>query len=202
MNFLKQAEDEPQDEALEPSSSPDIQDDEPQSLSLMGGIGGGADEPGILGMDAAEKPKRLSQTTLVMIGVVAIAVAAIMAMKMTAGPMAADASTQQFVAEIDSAIQKLKNPDKLDANDPLRPNNLKELFTRPDEIINQFSVDYSDKNVPVEQVQKNPFRFSVKKERDPVDPNAAAKAQAAAYAAGKTGFAAARALSTRSPSRA
>ncbi|MEM6393472.1 MAG: hypothetical protein AAF797_11915 [Planctomycetota bacterium] len=165
-------------EALTDEGTPD---DDPQSMPLMTGIGamgGDGESADPLNLDAAPKPKKLSPTAIALVVVLGISAAALFAMKMTSGPQSVDASTADAIAQIDSALQRFTNPDKVDANDPLHPDNLEAIYNTSD-LIEQFDLDRTEKNVPVEEVQKNPFRLEAQKAADPVDPDAALKAEQA-----------------------
>ncbi|MEM6550972.1 MAG: hypothetical protein AAF750_02360 [Planctomycetota bacterium] len=155
-------------------------DDDPQSMPLMAGLGtvGNTEGGDPLNLDDAPKPKKLSPTVLALVVVLGISAAALFAMKMTSGPQSVDASTADAIAQIDSALQRFTNPDKVDANDPLHPDNLEAIYNTSD-LIEQFDLDRTEKNVPVEEVQKNPFRLEAQKAADPVDPDAARKADEA-----------------------
>ncbi|MEM1211658.1 MAG: hypothetical protein AAGI68_05100 [Planctomycetota bacterium] len=166
-------------EALTDEATPD---DDPQSMPLMAGLGamgGNNENADPLALDATPKPKKLSPTVLALVTVLGISAAALFAMKMTSGPQSVDASTADAIAQIDSALQRFSNPDKVAANDPLHPDNLEAIYNTSD-LIEQFDLDRTEKNVPVNEVQKNPFRLEAQKAAEPVDPDAALKAAEAA----------------------
>lgn len=134
--------------------------DQPQSMSLMGGIAGGGALPGPdgYGNDHAGEKKRLTQQSF-MIGAIVTVVAfgVLVGMRMTtSGAEAAAVSpeTQQFMADFQSRIANL---DKMDPDDPLNPANIKSMFESTASIVAAIQDDPTVKQVPLDQVQMNPF---------------------------------------------
>ena len=162
---------------FEPYDTPSQADegfDEPQSMSLMGGIAGsggahhglpgslpgvgaGADMGGF-GDDHAGEKKRLTQQSF-MIGAIVTVVAfgVLVGMRMTtsnADAATVSAETQQFMADFQSRIANL---DKMDPADPLNPTNIRSLFRSTAAIVAAIQDDPTVKQVPLERVQMNPF---------------------------------------------
>lgn len=132
--------------------------DEPQSMSLMGGIaGGGALPGGEFAMGGNESKKLAQQSILIGLTVTVVAFGALMLMRVTqkdASAAGVSAETMQFMTDLDSRIA---NMDKMAANDPLNPHNIKRLFQDTDDIVAAIQDDPTDKQVPINQVQMNPF---------------------------------------------
>ncbi len=133
--------------------------DEPQSMSLMGGIaGGGALPGGEFAMSAGHESKKLTQqSVLIGLTVTVVAFGALMLMRVTqkdASAAGVSAETVQFMTELDSRIA---NMDKMAETDPLNPVNIKRLFQDTDDIVAAIQDDPTKKQVPLDQVQMNPF---------------------------------------------
>ena len=134
--------------------------DQPQTMSLMGGIAGGAAMPGTeaFGDDHAGEKKRLSQQSF-MIGAIVTVVAfgVLVGMRVTtsgADAATVSAETQQF---IDDYQNRIANLDRMDPEDPLNPANIKSLFKSTAAIVAAIEDDPTVKQVPLERVQMNPF---------------------------------------------
>ncbi|MEM8738558.1 MAG: hypothetical protein AAGG38_08790 [Planctomycetota bacterium] len=130
---------------------------EPQSMSLLGGIAGGGDHPAFdLGQN--QESRRVTQQSIIVgLTVTVIAFGALMAMRVT--QKSADASTvspetQQFM---DTLGSKLNNLDKMSDDDTLNPKNIKRLFQDTASIVAAIENDPTEKQVPLTQVQMNPF---------------------------------------------
>ncbi|MEO0513936.1 MAG: hypothetical protein AAF086_01410 [Planctomycetota bacterium] len=137
----------------------DMDGDEPQSMSLMGGIaGGGALPGGEFAMGADNENKKLTQQSILIgLTVTVVAFGALMLMRVTqkdASAAGVSAETMQFMTELDSRIA---NMDKMAASDPLNPVNIKRLFQDTDDIVAAIQDDPTEKQVPLDQVQMNPF---------------------------------------------
>lgn len=134
--------------------------DEPQSMSLLGGIAGGGALPGPEGfaMGDGNESKRISQQSfLIGLIVTVVAFGALTAMRVTqtgAEASAVSDETKQFMADYAS---RLANLDKMDPADPLHPDSIKETFRSADAIVAAIQDDQTRKQVPVDQVQMNPF---------------------------------------------
>lgn len=133
--------------------------DEPQSMSLMGGIasGGGALPGGEFSLGEGNESKKIAQqSVLIGLTVTVVAFGALMLMRVTqndASAASVSADTMQFMTDLESRIE---NMDKLGTSDPLNPENLKKLFDT-DDIVAAIEDDPTEKQVPIDQVQMNPF---------------------------------------------
>ncbi len=86
-----------------------------------------------------------------------VAFGVLVGMRMTtSGAEAAAVSpeTQQFMADFQSRIANL---DKMDPDDPLNPANIKSMFESTASIVAAIEDDPTVKQVPLDQVQMNPF---------------------------------------------
>lgn len=134
--------------------------DEPQSLSLLGGVAGGDG-----GTDAADLDlnslsaggKVLNNGTMLLLMIFVVAAGTIYAMRVTQGDITVGAAAKSIEAKVEQALAKLTKPEALDPNDPLLKENLVTLFKDTDEIVSTFSTDPSRHQVPINYVQKNPF---------------------------------------------
>ncbi len=137
-----------------------LQSDESQkTLSLMGGV---VKPEGLPEADAAfgvaKGPSKLfSQGTLLILLVACIAAGSIYAMKAAQGEIALNPAAKEVEARVEQALAKLTNPQALPQNDPLLKRNLDDLFRDTAAIIAMFSDDMTQRQVPIEFVQKNPF---------------------------------------------
>jgi hypothetical protein len=165
------------------TSSPDIVDEgfdnEPQSLSLMGGIAGGSDAGEGFGVPAENEQKKMTaQTSLIVAIICVVAFGALLTMRATlTNPTAAAASadTDAFMETLDVRLANLDNMDKAD---PLHPDNMNKLFTDSQKLIEVIKADRTLKQVPIDQVAKNPFALpSVEEVLPEVDQAALAEAK-------------------------
>lgn len=157
----------PSDHEHEPAGG----DGEPQSLSLMSGVAGGASnglsEADLMAVDSAGG-SRISHSTMVLIGVAVIAAASLYLMRMTQGELAGAASSDVEV-KIEQALAKLTQPQTLREDDPLQKDKLEALFSDTDTIVSMFASDLSETHqVPVEYVKKNPFQLPTVETAGPV----------------------------------
>ena len=155
---------------------------EPQSMSLMGGIAGGA-LPGpddYIGGDANDSKRVTQQSFLIGLIVTIVAFGALAGMRLTqkgAEAAAVSAETEQFMA---SYASRLANLDKMDPNDPLHPDSITATFQNVEQIVAAIEDDPTKNQVPVEQVQMNPFTPVKSKKKAPeavVDNSAQERAQ-------------------------
>lgn len=134
--------------------------EEPQSMSLMGGIasGGGALPGGEFSLGEGHESKKITQqSVLIGLTVTVVAFGALMLMRVTqndASAASVSADTMQFMTDLDNRIA---NMDKMATNDPLSPDNIKRLFQDTDDIVAAIEDDPTEKQVPIDQVQMNPF---------------------------------------------
>jgi hypothetical protein len=153
------------------------QEDQPSTLSLMGGIvrsqdlsdGQGADQ------DAGRGARRVWSQGPVLIAALAIfAAGALYTMRLTQGDLKNDASTDAVAAKIENALTKLTRPGAISDDDPLKRANLESLFQDTETIVAMFAANRTDHQVPIEYVKKNPFALTLNLTApgDLVDPQA------------------------------
>lgn len=133
--------------------------EEPQTLSLLSGVAGGAagiSDAELLEADKKRKGAGLLTQTPVLIGAVAIiAAGSLFAMRATGGDLGG--GNKELEAKIENWLIKAQNPKALDKDSPLLPENQVDLFKDTDTILAMFQTDFTDRQVPVEYVKKNPF---------------------------------------------
>jgi len=147
-------------------------------MSLSGVAGGGmlpVDDDFVIG--GGDDGKRVTQQSILIGAIVTvIAFGAIMGMRafqtdMTA--VGASDETRKWMATLDS---RLSNLGKMNADDPLHPDRVNSVFRDTDEIIKLITDDQTLMQVPVAQVQMNPFMPVEGKVVEPDDPVALAEA--------------------------
>lgn len=153
---------------MPPNENRDVQangaaDSEPQSLSLLGGVAK---------MDELTEAERLEmeggsggsnpfgQGALIIALVVLVAGGVLYGMRLAQGELSADGD-QQVEARVEAALARLTQPQTMRADDPLAQQNLRALFDDTDTIVAMFATDRTANQVPVDYVQKNPFRMHV-----------------------------------------
>ena len=147
-------------------------DDGPKMPALRGGVARPEDLPQSVGFDLAplkRGPSLLSQGTLLILLVLAIAVGVIYMMRLSQGEIAPEPGSKEAEAKIDQALAKLTKRDVLPMNDPLRAGNLDVLFRDTEKVITMFSIDLTEHQVPIGFVQRNPFVFAMAKRQSAVD---------------------------------
>ncbi|MEM9883225.1 MAG: hypothetical protein AAF800_09945 [Planctomycetota bacterium] len=132
---------------------------EPQSLSLMGGIAGGGviDENGFGVAADGDKKKLAQQSILIGVAVTVLAFGALMAMRVTQKDAGASVISAESRQAMDDLTIKLANLERMADDDPLNPKNITALFRDTASIVAAIQNDPTTKQVPIEQVQMNPF---------------------------------------------
>ena len=152
------------------------QEEEPQSLSLLGGIAGPSDSfADVDDVDAlaGEAGRSINQNTLLVIAAIVIAVGSLYAMRWGQGELVDDSSSKKVEAKMEKILAKLSNPAAMQDSDPLREQNLQALFKDTDAIVTMLSVSHTENQVPVEYVQKNPFELAIVKAEEEALPKPA-----------------------------
>ncbi len=151
----------------------------PESMSLNG-IGGGGmlpvDDDFVIG--GGDESKRVTQQSII-IGVIVTVVAfgSILGMRMFQVDMAAAGATEEnrkWMADIDNIFANLG---KMSADDPLHPDRVNSVFRDTDQIVGLITKDQTLMQVPVGEVQMNPFLPIVGAVAEPEDPNVLAEAE-------------------------
>lgn len=151
------------------------QDQEPTSMSLMGGI---ASEDNAAAADefviGSERPasKLLSQGTLLVVAVAVVAAGTLYAMRVSQGDIGGETVAADVEARIEQALTKLARPDAMAHDDPLREQNMQTLFQDTQTIVDMFATDPTSEQVPLEYIKKDPFDFTIRKPDPEVDHSA------------------------------
>ena len=142
-------------------------EDQPQSMSLMSGVAGGggggaggmtdADVLGIDGEGSSSAMSKLPQSTLLILGIAVIAFGVLYFMRVSQGDLQRETLAADVRAKIDQAVAKFSNQGAMSPTDPLRPDNINELFEDTESVVAMFATDYTQNQVPVQYVKKNPF---------------------------------------------
>jgi hypothetical protein len=158
------------DEGAAERSGPD---DENRSLSLMGGIArpegmAEADEidPGALDADAPRSGV-LSGGTLILAVLVVVGIGSLYLMRATQGDLGASKMATEVNAKIEQALAKLTKPGSLSPDDPLRDQNMSDLFKDTESVLAMFASDPVKHQVPLEFVKKNPFDLLLERDKGP-----------------------------------
>lgn len=152
--------------------------DDPESMSLSGVAGGGmlpVDDDFVIG--GGDDSKRVTQQSI-LIGVIVTVVAfgSILGMRVFQTDMTAVGAsdeTRKWMATLDS---RLSNLGKMKASDPLHPDRVNSVFRDTDALIELITNDQTLMQVPVAQVQMNPFMPIQGEVAEPDDPAAVAEA--------------------------
>jgi hypothetical protein len=149
--------------ALEPAdgtggAGPALEDSGESGVPLMGGP---ARSDGFPQAEAFDAPPRtggrfLNQSTLLILLVFAVAGGSIYAMRMRQSDIGANPVNRTAEARVADALAKLSQPQAMDPADPLQPPNLNKLLDL-NAIVDWFASDHTDRQVPLENLQKNPF---------------------------------------------
>ena len=116
----------------------------------------------VLGADMggfATPKKGLRQGTLLLLLVLAVASGTLWAMRKTGTVPGADTAIQAAEEKIEQALARLRGTDL--ANPAIDPKQLETLFGDTDQVIAMFVVDPTQNQVPIENIQKNPFALTL-----------------------------------------
>jgi hypothetical protein len=138
-------------------------DDSGRTMSLMGGVVRPEGLPEADGVDLtgeAGGSRLLNTGTLLILLIVGIVAVSLYAMRATGSDLTANPALRQWEAKIEQTLAKLSQPGAMAADDPLRPENLDALFTDADSVLTKFQTDFSQWQVPVDFVKKDPFQLA------------------------------------------
>ncbi|MEE9405040.1 MAG: hypothetical protein V3V20_09105 [Algisphaera sp.] len=139
---------------------PEIEEnDDPESMSLSGVAGGGmlpVDDDFVVGGDDAKKVTQ--QSILIGAIVTVVAFGAILGMRFVQTDMSAAAASEETIKWMAVVESEISNMDKMSKSNPLHPENVNKLFRDTDGLIEMITDDQMRFQVPVEQVQMNPFK--------------------------------------------
>ncbi|MFA9476905.1 hypothetical protein ACERK3_01230 [Phycisphaerales bacterium AB-hyl4] len=136
---------------------------EPQSLSLLGGVAKMDDltEAERLEMEGGQGGSKLFGQGAILIALVVLTAGGVLyGMRVAQGELSGGAD-QQVEARVEAALARLTQPQTMRDDDPLAQQNLRALFDDTDTIVAMFATDRTASQVPVAYVQKNPFRTNL-----------------------------------------
>jgi hypothetical protein len=154
MSLLKQS------SGLNDLDSNQVTQEEPASLSLMGGIAKPEGLPEVdFDLDALKSRKqKISQGTVVLIAVVAVAALVVYGMRFSMGDLSRNSVSSDMMKKIDQALAKA-NPTASTGSNQVLP--VRAMFRDTDSIVRMFNADVSKSQVPIEYVQRNPFALAM-----------------------------------------
>ncbi len=148
---------EPQDPNTQ--SNPDEQQ-EPQSLSLLGGVAQADDLDEFEDLDDAGQSKWSGRgATVLLLVLVLVGAGLLYGMRSMQGDLSQGVAGEVEL-KIERALAKLNDPENMSEDDPLRPTNLTALFESTEAAVSMFAADLTEQQVPVEYIKQNPFTFS------------------------------------------
>ncbi len=139
-------------------------DESNKTLSLMGGVvrpeGLPEAEEFDLGLSGG-KPSRkmLTHGTMLIVIIFVIAAGTLYGMRRSQRNDGLNNYSKEAEAKVDEALARLSKPDNKD--DALNPDNIRKLFKDTDEVVEVFSTDMTQRQVPVQFIKKNPFVLPV-----------------------------------------
>lgn len=142
------------------SQTPHSVDEEPQTLSLLGGVAKQDEltEAERLELEAGSGGARnvFGQGAILIAVVVLVAGGVLYGMRLAQGELTTGVN-RQVEARVEATLARLTQPQAMQADDPLAQDNLRELFEDTDAIVAMFATDRTASQVPINYVQKNPF---------------------------------------------
>ena len=153
------------DDDLNPIDSEEM-NDEPGSLSLMGGIAQAEGfEAADLDITAMEGGGGVfNKGTLLILLIMLIGAGSLYAMRATQSDMSSDEESKKAEAKVEDLLIRIKADDDFKAN--LQPDT-----STTDEILSHLSNNATQKQVPVDMTKKNPFVLAVEKKKAVVEAN-------------------------------
>lgn len=128
------------------------------SMAVLSTFGGGdvSPEGQPLGMDPAASESKLSGSTLAVGAVIVVGVGLLFGvMKLTLNPGSTDATTAEAIQEIEAFMIQITAADATGTQGPIAP-----ITGDSIQIIHELEADPTEHQVPVENVQKNPFEMA------------------------------------------
>ncbi|MFP4144367.1 MAG: hypothetical protein ACLFV3_04415 [Phycisphaeraceae bacterium] len=156
------------------------QSDEPQSMSLLGGVAGadGTGETDPTEFDDSEK-RSLNTNVLIVVLVVAVAAGVLYMMNALRGDLTTDTQAQQVENRVNQALAQLRESAGGEAAAGeaagvagMMGINPSALLADTESIIEMFSTNIAEAQVPVNYVQKNPFALALPGGDKPEEPQA------------------------------
>jgi len=155
----------------QPDPAVETDDGSPQTMSLLGGVARPEGMPEGDELTTGPGGGGLLNQGTILIGIVTlIAAGSLYAMRLSQGDLSQDTATKQVEAKIEQALAKLTQPGAMAASDPLSQQNIEALFQDTDSIINMFSTDFTEHQVPAQLIKKNPFAIASTRRADEPPP--------------------------------
>jgi hypothetical protein len=139
-------------------------EDEPPTMPLIGGIvrPDGLPEAADLDLGAIKSSNpMLNQGTMLIVGAFVIAAVLLLAMKLGVGSGGDTSANREFVQKIEQTLIQLNNRDAISPDSPFHSASIQKIRQDADAIGKIFDIDYTQKQVPIEYVKKNPFRLAI-----------------------------------------
>ncbi len=141
------------------------QDDGASSLSLMGGVAKPEGLPAVdFDLDAMKASRqKISQGTLILLLVAAIAGGTLYAMRLSQGELNANAVSTEVMKKIETALARTTagvTPGATSGG-TAQVTPVRSTFRDTESIVKVFNADVSKSQVPIEYVQRNPFALAV-----------------------------------------
>lgn len=146
-----------------PNSADDVNEN---SMAMLSAVSGNAEDlgaPADLDYSAMDSGKSIGGGTMILVIVFLVAAGAIYFMRTSQGEIGMSDTAKKFEAKIEQTLAKLVNQKALAPDDPLRPENMKELFGDTEVVLGDLEKNPTDHQVPISHVQKNPFYLGTKK---------------------------------------
>ena len=132
---------------------------EPQSLSLLGGVAQG-DDIDDLDLDEPTQSKWSGRgATALLLVLVLVGGGLLYGMRSMQGELS-EGVAGEVELKIEQALARLNDPEQMRDDDPLMPGNLAALFESTESVVNMFAADLTEQQVPVEYIKQNPFSIS------------------------------------------
>lgn len=135
-------------------------DESSKSLSLMGGVARPEELPDAADLELNSiKPasKILTQGTMLIVAIFLIAAGTLYAMRAGHSEIQTSGEIDVVRKKIKDTLDRLSDPTAVRPDDPLKKENLEDLFKETDEIVEMFASDLTEQQVPPEYLKKNPF---------------------------------------------
>ena len=158
-------------DALVKAGHPASGEDQEQmrAMSMLAGAAGPQDVPQAVDLDLSslQESRGVGRGVMLLLLVLGVAAGSIYLMRTGHGDIKAGPEARKVEARVEQALAKLSRKDALAPNDPLRPDNLKALFSNSTKLLQQLASDPTEHQVPITHVQKNPFYLVGEKKAEP-----------------------------------
>ncbi len=141
-----------------------VVEDEAPTMPLLGGIvrPEGLPEAADLEITAIKPANRMfSQGTMLVVAAFVVAAGLLLVMKMGSGTGIDAGADREIVQKIEQTLIQLSSPEAMSPDAPLHARHIQSIRDDAGELGRMFNVDYTQKQVPIEYVKKNPFRLAM-----------------------------------------